>query len=141
MQLSIPFNSPSAISICFGDSTRAPCFRRRTVAEFREARMQDARAGKGNREEGGRDRSIASFDRSGNSSTTQFAISRMTLPGFLVAILELDTYLPQYGSSRATRLSPVYLKATSRYSSDLFAVSCLTLRNPVETRSLKLLKY
>lgn len=41
---SIPFNSASAIGICFGDSTRAACFRRRAAAEFREARIQDAHA-------------------------------------------------------------------------------------------------
>lgn len=36
---------------------------------------------------GRKGRSIAPFDRSRNSSTTQFALSRMTSPGFLVAIL------------------------------------------------------
>lgn len=109
MQPSIPFNSPSAIGICFGDSTRATCFRRRAAAEFREARMQDARARKG--EPGrGRKRPFDCIVRPQwklfrKSLPTQFALSRMTLPGFLVAILELDTYLPQYGSSRTTRLA------------------------------------
>jgi len=77
IQPSILSNSPSAISICFDDSTRAACFRLRAVAEFREARMQDTRAGKGNREEeGGRDRSIASL----HVSTAVETLPRPSLP-------------------------------------------------------------
>lgn len=49
----------------------------------------------------------------------------MTSPGFLVAILELDTYPSQYGSSRTTHLSSVYLETASRYSLDLSFVSFL----------------
>jgi len=47
---------------------RQPSFRRPAL----HARC--TRAGKGNREKRERDRSIASFDRSGNSSTTQFPL-------------------------------------------------------------------
>lgn len=109
MQPSIPFNPPAAIGICFGDSTRAACFRRRAVAvEFRRpACKMHMWGGRGNRGRGWKERggSIGPFDRSGNSSTTQFALHRMTSLGFLVAIHELDTYPPQYGSSRATHLA------------------------------------
>lgn len=135
MQLSIPFNSPSAIGICFGDSTRAACFRRRAAAEFWEARMQDARAGKriGKREE-----ETVRLHRSTavETSTTQFALSRMTLLGFLVSSSILISRNMAHPGRPA---SPVYLETASRYSSDLSAFSYFILGR---TKSLKLfLKY
>lgn len=64
-----------------------------------DARGEERESNDGNRARGWEGkarwgRSIGPFDRSGNSSTTQFALSRMTSSGFLVAIPELDTYLP-----------------------------------------------
>lgn len=103
MQPSIPFNPPLTIGICFGDSTRAACFR--TAAEFQRLACKMRTVEERESKEGEGDRSITPFDRSRNSSTTQFALSRMTSPGFLVAILKLDTYPPQYGSSRTTHLA------------------------------------
>lgn len=109
MQSSIPFNPPLTIGICFGDSTRATCIR--TAAEFQRLACKMRTVGWGGgggreSEERGGDRSITPFDRSRNSSTTQFALSRITSPGFLVAILRARyTYSPQYGSSRTTHLA------------------------------------
>lgn len=100
--------------------------------------MHDARGGRKGIERGTRrgweERSIGPFDHTGNSSTTQFALSRMTSPGFLVAIPELDTYLPAIwlipGDSVRLSTSKPLLDILFR-ESVLFPVYFLTF--PVET--------
>jgi len=126
MQFSIPFNSPSAIGICFGDVTRATCFRRWAATEFQEARIACKMHTRGERKSG-KERKRP-FDRIIRPQWKLFhdpipALSRMTLSGFLVAIPTSSILISRnIADHPGWPASPVYLKTAPWYSSDLFTV-------------------
>lgn len=131
--------------ICLGDSTRAACFRRWTSSPVSEARMQDARAANGNRrgwvcEKRGK-REEVRLDLSTATETlppTQFTLSRMTSPGFLIVIFEPDTYPPRNMAHPGRPVSLVYHETALPIFSRLCPSSHFRMRPDPNVESSKL---